>query len=74
MRPGLVHAADGEVWAQDAVGCGDTLSWSVSMAEAVWQMRHSVMEGAVSEMRHTFAASAAAAGNFGKDWDIATIR
>lgn len=60
----------GEVWAQDAVGCGDTLSWSRSTARAVRQMRHSITEGAVREMRHMFAALAAGAGIFNKAWGI----
>lgn len=66
MRLDLVCAAGGEVWAQDAVGCGDTFGWSRSTAGVVWQMRHSVTEGAVSEMRHTFTASAGAVGIFGE--------
>lgn len=48
------------------MGCGDTLGWSGSTARAVRQMRHSVTEGAVTEMRHMFAALAAGAGIFGK--------
>lgn len=64
---GLVRAADGAVWAQDAVGCGDTLGWSRSTAGLVWQRRQSITEGAVSGMSHALAASAAAAaGSFGK--------